>query len=95
MFLALATWRDWEIWQGDVETAFLGADMDIELYAKVPNWCSEKHVDELSAGAELASGFTFRLVKKAIPGCPQGPRLFRKKANLKMFLKQLALRLVS
>jgi hypothetical protein len=73
-FLALSCLLDWEIWQGDYRTAFLGADMDTELYAKVPNWF------RLDPDPK-STGFTYHRVLKAIPGCPQGPRLFHKKSH--------------
>jgi len=82
-FLALATQLDWEAWQGDYETAFLGADMDTELYAKVPKW--------FSTNPDASdTGFTYHRVLKAIPGCPQGPRLFHKKSH-SVYTKKMAL----
>ena len=73
-FLAISCQLDWEIWQGDYRTAFLGADMDAELYVKVPNWFSlDPDVND--------QGFAYHRAQKAIPGCPQGPRLFYKKGN--------------
>ena len=73
-FLALSCFLDWEIWQGDYRTAFLGAEMDTELYTKVPNWF---RLDP----DPTDTGFTYHRVLKAIPGCPQGPRLFHKKSH--------------
>ena len=35
--LALAAKYDWEVKQGDVNTAFLCADMDTDVYILVPN----------------------------------------------------------
>ena len=70
-FLALAAEHNWDIWQGDVSTAFLAADMDTDLYMAVPNWFCEH-----PTGAE--TGFTIRKALKAIPGVPQGPRLWNK-----------------
>lgn len=74
-FLVLSCLLDWEIWQGDYRTAFLGADMDTELYAKVPNWF------RLDPDLKSGTSFTYHRVLKAIPGCPQGPRLFHKKSH--------------
>ena len=71
LFLAHAAQHDWDVWQGDVSTAFLAADMDTDLYMAVPNWFC-KHPD----GSEV--GFTIRKALKAIPGVPQGPRLWGK-----------------
>ena len=71
---ALAAQHDWDIWQGDVITAFLAADMDtdLRLYLAVPNWfCKE------ATGKEV--GFTIRKAIKAIPDripdVPQGPEV--------------------
>ena len=36
--LALAAKYDWEVKQGDVNTVFLCADMDTDVYILVPNW---------------------------------------------------------
>ena len=65
-FLALATKHDWDVWQGDVSTAFLASDMDTDLFMAVPNWFCEN-----PTGAE--TGYTIRKALKAIPGVPQGP----------------------
>ena len=74
ILLALATKFDWEIWQGDVRTAFLGAEMDAKVYARVPNWFSNN---------PDATGFTIRQILKAVNGVPQGPRLwYRKSAKI-------------
>jgi hypothetical protein len=79
MFLALSAYLDWEIKQGDVETAFLSADIESELWIKVPNWFSDK--------PDLAApGFSYRKLLKAVPGIPQGPRLFHKKSRA-IFMK--------
>ena len=72
--LALAAKYDWEAKQGDVNTAFLCADMDTDVYIVVPNWfCSD------ATGKEL--GYTIRKLLKGVPGIPQGPRLWHKKSN--------------
>ena len=74
ILLALATKLDWEIWQGDVRTAFLGAEMDAKVYARVPNWFSNN---------PDSTGFTIRQILKAVNGVPQGPRLwYRKSAKI-------------
>ena len=73
-FFAMAARHDWDIWQGDVSTAFLAADMDTDLYVAVPNY-----FNKAPTGAE--SGFTIRKALKAIPGVPQGPRLWSKKSK--------------
>jgi len=70
-FLAHATQHDWDVWQGDVSTAFLAADMDTDLFMAVPNWfCKNPNGGE--------TGYTIRKALKAIPGVPQGPRLWGK-----------------
>jgi hypothetical protein len=71
---ALAAEQDWEIKQGDVATAFLSADMDTEIYVRVPNWFKKD-----ATGHE--TGYTVRRLLKGVPGIPQGPRLFYKKTN--------------
>ena len=72
--LALAAKYDWEVKQGDVNTAFLCADMNTVVYILVPNWfCIE------ATGKEL--GCTIRKLIKGVPGIPQGPRLWHKKSN--------------
>jgi hypothetical protein len=68
--IAVATKFDWEMDQGDVPTAFLGADMDAKIFARVPNYFSED---------TTATGYCYRQVLKAVPGVPQGPRLFHLK----------------
>ena len=46
--LALAAKFDWEPKQGDVNTTFLCADMDTDVYIIVPNWfCAEATGKEL------------------------------------------------
>ena len=68
----VATKFDWEMDQGDVPTAFLGADMDAKIFARVPNYFSED---------TTATGYCYRQVLKAVPGVPQGPRLFHLKVR--------------
>ena len=72
LFLAIAAHHDWDIMQGDVATAFLCADMDAEVYAALPNWFKPN-----STGYE--TGHTIRRLLKAVPGIPQGPRLWHMK----------------
>ena len=74
MELAITAKYDLEAKQGDVNTAFLSADMDTEVYVAVPNWF---RLD--ATGSEL--GYTVRRLLKGIPGIPQGPRLWHKKSN--------------
>ena len=74
LFLALATHFDWEIKQGDVSTAFLAADMDSDVTVALPNWFRAD-----ATGAE--TGYTLRKLIKAVPGIPQGPRLWHKKSH--------------
>jgi hypothetical protein len=69
LLLAWAAKHDWEIKQGDITTAFLLADMDTEVYVRVPNWFCEN-----ATGNE--KGFSIRRLLKAVPGIPQGPRLW-------------------
>ena len=72
--LALAAKYDWEAKQGDVNTAFLCADMDMDVYILVPNWFRTE-----ATGKEL--GYTIRKLVKGVPGIPQGPRLWHKKSS--------------
>ena len=72
--LALAAKYDLEIKQGDVSTAFLCADMDAIVYVAVPNWFRAD-----ATGRE--QGYTVHKLVKAIPGIPQGPRLWHLKSN--------------
>ena len=72
VLLALAAKYDWEVKQGDVHTAFLGAEMDTEVYVRVPNWFSTN---------PFATGFSHRRLTRAIPGIPQGPRLWYRKLH--------------
>ena len=74
MELAVAAKYDLEIKQGDVNTAFLSADMDTEVYVAVPNWFRHD-----ATGSEL--GYTIRKLLKGVPGIPQGPRLWHKMSN--------------
>jgi hypothetical protein len=72
LLLAMAAKFDWEVKQGDVDTAFLCADVDSEVFVAVPNWfCKD------ATGAE--TGFTIRRLLKGVPGIPQGSLLFYKK----------------
>ena len=58
-FLAHAAQHDWDVWQGDVSTAFLAAKLDTDLYMAVPNWfCKQPNGSE--------AGFTIRKALKAI-----------------------------
>ena len=73
-FFALAAKLDWEIKQGDVNTAFLCAEMDAVVYVAVPNW--------FMVGANGSeTGYTIRQLRKGVPGIPQGSRLFHKKSH--------------
>lgn len=88
LMLALATKFDWEIKQGDVNTAFLGSDTDTVVIIKVPyyfdlDWIKQALAD-LAAGKEIQTPrekFFYRKVLKGIPGMPQCPRLWYRKSN--------------
>jgi hypothetical protein len=75
---AVAAKYDWNIKQGDVRTAFLTtAGLDTKIYMLVPNY-----FDNEPFGPDgLKEGFTIREAYKAIPGIPQGPRLWHKKCK--------------
>ena len=86
-FFAVAAKLDWLIMQGDVHTAFLSADMDTELFVLVPNYFCDKPFGPQG----LREGHTARRAYKALPGIPQGPRLWHKKCLIifdKLGLKQ-------
>jgi len=73
-FLALAAKEDWEAVSADVNTAFLAPRIDTRIVISVPNW--------FRLGATgLERGSTLHLVLGAIPGVPQGPRLWSKEAR--------------
>jgi hypothetical protein len=75
-FLALAVQEGWEIDQNDVHTAFLACDMDTELYVLVPRWFCDEPFD---SNGQLKQGWTIHRMYRAIPGVPQGPRLWNNK----------------
>ena len=70
---AVATKHGCKIKAGDVETAFLSADMDCEVWVKLPpHW---------GRGDDIITGDTQeqvppRRLLKGVPGIPQGSRLF-------------------
>ena len=71
--LAVATKNGYKLKAGDIETAFLSADMDCEVWVKMPaHWGSgtDKHISDHNA--DLAP----RRLLKGVPGIPQGSRLF-------------------
>jgi hypothetical protein len=74
VLLAKAAKFDWEAKQGDVDTAFLGSDVesDSEIWVAVPNWFCKN-------ATGLETGYTIRRVLKGVPGIPQGSLLFYKK----------------
>jgi hypothetical protein len=76
ILFAIAAMLDWDIKQGDVNTAFLSADMDSEVYVSVPRWFS------LIVANHKKTGFSFHRLLKGVPGIPQGPRLFNKKSHV-------------
>ena len=70
--LATATKYGCLLFSGDVETAFLTAKMDCEVWVKMPPFWGKN--EEAITGAEFAS--PPRLLLKGVPGIPQGSRLF-------------------
>ena len=75
ILLALAAKFDWEIKQGDVHTAFLSAEMDAEVYVRVPSYFTD------NPDPDKPVHHTIHRLLMAIPGCPQGPRLWNKKLH--------------
>jgi len=80
--LAMAAKYDWEVKQGDVDTAFLSSDVDsaVKIYVLVQNWFCKN-----ATGKE--TGFSIRQLLKGVPGIPQGSLLFYKKIR-GIFTKQ-------
>jgi hypothetical protein len=71
-FLASAAANGRTIKAGDVETAFLSADMDCEVWVRMPPfWGGADNSIDLTATTGPP-----RLLKKGVPGIPQGSRLF-------------------
>ena len=75
LLFALGAKNNWEIKQGDVATAFLCASMDTEVYVSIPKWFSNNPAEH------RAKGFTIHRLLKAVPGIPQGPRLWNNKSH--------------
>ena len=69
--LATATSRGWTINQADIETAFLAAPMDTEVYITLPPAWG----DDPSLNLPNKPANTIHRLLKAIPGIPQGSRL--------------------
>ena len=76
LLLAIATAKDWQIKQGDINTAFLCSEMDHKVYARVPDW-----FDEATTLENIPTTTSIREVLKGIPGMPQCSRLFNNKAK--------------
>ena len=70
--LAFATANGCKLKSGDVETAFLTADMDVETYVKMPPYWGNAE-DEITGDITVT---TPRILLKGVPGIPQGSRLF-------------------
>jgi transposase InsO family protein len=70
--LAFATSKGYLLKSGDVETAFLTADMDCEVHVRMPPFWGGKSgpIDPTAAIGKA------RLLLKGVPGIPQGSRLF-------------------
>ena len=83
--LAHACRRGWTVIQADIETAFLAAPMDTEVYVTTPPaWNDTPTLDQPNTPSKTAH----RLLK-AIPGVPQGSRLHH--SNFKNALKSAGL----
>ena len=69
--LAVACSHGWTVKQADIETAFLSAPMDTEVYITLPPaWA-----DDPSLGLPNRPSTTVHRLLKSIPGIPQGSRL--------------------
>ena len=73
--LAVAAIHDWEIDSSDVVTAFLQSEVDHPIFVQIPDFYLNPVADY------NPKKFTFHLMKKAIPGIPQAPRLFASKVK--------------
>jgi hypothetical protein len=67
--LALAAYNDWEVEQLDVVAAFLGADIEEEIYMRQPE--GFRHTD-INAEERVC------LLKKSLYGLKQAPRSWNK-----------------
>jgi len=70
--LAVATKYGCRLKAGDVETAFLTADMDCEVWVKMPSFWGPDHKD---ITGKIYDNKPRRLLK-GVPGIPQGSRLY-------------------
>jgi hypothetical protein len=70
--LALATKYGCKLKAGDIETAFLSADMDCEVWVKMPAFWGKG--DEPITG-DSAQDLAPRRLLKGVPGIPQEPSL--------------------
>ncbi len=79
MLLALAAKHDWEVKQGDVNTAFLGTLLENDtVYILVPNYFC---LEACEPGAAIKPGYSVRQALAGIPGMPQCPRLWYKRSR--------------
>lgn len=81
--IAMAVKRGWEVVKGDINTAFLAADMDAEMFIRLPKGFSDDPSLTLS---EDPPG-KVRQAYKGIPGIKQGSHLWNDKAH-KVVTKQ-------
>jgi hypothetical protein len=70
---AIATKYGCKLKAGDVETAFLSADMDCEVWVKMPSFWGR---GDSSITGEVNQNLPPRRLRKGVPGIPQGSRLF-------------------
>src|SRR5947207_13900195 len=94
MLMALAAYFEWDIHQLDVETAFLNADLDAEVYMKVPPGMEDLIKEFLvSKGLDPNGDYAEKLVlrlRKSIYGLKQAPLEWNKDIDGK--LKKLGFR---
>ena len=72
LVLALSALYRFEVHQMDVETAFLNADLEEEVYIRIPE------------GVEVPQGFNCLRLRKALYGLKQAPRAWNKDINEKL-----------
>jgi DNA polymerase zeta len=75
--MALAAKHGYALTLHDVKTAFLTAELDTVLYVRLPPAFN----DDLAPQAQAEPSATVHLCRKAIPGCPQGSRLWNRKVD--------------
>src|SRR5436190_11897723 len=86
VLLALAAYFGWDVHQMDVETAFLNADLDTEVYMKIPGGMDD-YIKAFLQSKDLDSngnhGQVLRL-RKSLYGLKQSPREWNRDIDTKL-----------